>query len=96
MRLSVVFFLIFIVAGCATREQGQYPSGQHPSGTLPKAPRATYNLTGYSPAFKEGYIDGCETAKKTSYGLKDERRFSADNQYRMGWNDGFSVCRGKQ
>lgn len=90
MRLSAVFFLIFTVAGCATTGQNQRPSGPLPASTRP-----TYNLTGYSPAFKDGYIDGCETAKKTSYGIKNERRFSADSQYRMGWNDGFSLCRVK-
>ena len=90
MRLSAVFVLIFTVAGCATTGQDQRPQGPLPASTRP-----TYNLTGYSPAFKDGYIDGCETAKKTSYGIKNERRFSADSQYRMGWNDGFSLCRAK-
>lgn len=91
MRLTGIIFLVFTIAGCATTT-GQ---GQRPSGPLPPSTRPAYNLTGYSPAFKDGYIDGCETAKKTSYGLKNERRFAADSQYRMGWNDGFSVCRGK-
>jgi hypothetical protein len=57
-----------------------------------KAPRPAYNLAGYPPAVREGYIDGCETAKKSEYGRKDEARWSADAQYRMGWNDGFSIC----
>ncbi|KIO49908.1 hypothetical protein SQ11_03065 [Nitrosospira sp. NpAV] len=92
MRLTGIIFLVFTIAGCATTTTGQ---GQRPSGPLPPSTRPAYNLTGYSPAFKDGYIDGCETAKKTSYGLKNERRFAADSQYRMGWNDGFSVCRGK-
>lgn len=91
MRLIAAFFLIFTVAGCTTTGQSQ-----RPSGPLPPSTRPAYNLTGYSPAFKDGYIDGCETAKKTSYGLKVERRFSSDIQYRMGWNDGFGVCRGKR
>jgi len=91
MRWLVAIFFVLFVAACATTEQGK-----RPSGPLPPSTRPTYNLTGYSPAFKDGYIDGCETAKKTSYGLRDERRFSTDSQYRMGWNDGFSVCRGKR
>lgn len=70
-------------------------TGQRPTGPLPPSTRPTYNLAGYPPAFKDGYIDGCETAKRTSYGFKDKQRFSADSQYRMGWNDGFSLCRGK-
>ena len=99
MRLTAAIFLVLAIAGCATTGQDQRPpepvQDQRPPGPLPSSTRPAYNLTGYSPAFKDGYIDGCETAKKTSYGLKNERRFSADSQYRMGWNDGFSVCRGK-
>ncbi len=41
---------------------------------------------------REGYIDGCESAKKSEYGRKDDKRFAADAQYRMGWNDGFAIC----
>ncbi|MDN5752605.1 MAG: hypothetical protein L0H15_04885 [Nitrosospira sp.] len=91
MRLIAAVLLIFTIAGCTTTGQGQ-----RPTEPIPKSARPTYNLAGYSPAFKDGYIDGCETAKQSSYAAKDERRFSSDNQYRMGWNDGFSVCRGKQ
>ncbi len=90
MRLIAAVLLIFTIAGCATTAPDQRPAGPLPASTRP-----SYNLAGYSPAFKDGYTDGCETAKKTRYGLKDERRFSADNQYRMGWNDGFSLCGGK-
>lgn len=57
-----------------------------------KAPRPAYNLAGYPQAAKDGYIDGCETARKSEYGRKDAKRFSADAQYRMGWNDGFAIC----
>lgn len=57
-----------------------------------KAPRPQYNLAGYPPATRDGYIDGCESAKKSPYANKDEKRFAADAQYRMGWNDGLSIC----
>jgi len=57
-----------------------------------KAARPTYNLTGYPPAVREGYIDGCESAKGTEFARKDAQRFTADPQYSMGWNDGFSIC----
>lgn len=67
---------------------------QRPAGPLPPSTRPTYNLSGYPPATKEGYIDGCETAKKTRYGYKDEQRYRGDGQYRMGWDDGFAICRG--
>src|SRR5438046_9405004 len=60
-----------------------------------KAARPTYNLTGYPPAVRDGYIDGCESAKNTAYARKDARRMNDDAQYAMGWNDGFSICKKK-
>ena len=60
-----------------------------------KAAKPTYNLTGYPPAVREGYIDGCESAKGTSYARKDVSRMSGDAQYSMGWNDGYSICKGR-
>jgi hypothetical protein len=57
-----------------------------------QASRPTYNLGGYPPAVREGYIDGCESAKGTQYARKDTKRFADDAQYQMGWNDGHSIC----
>ncbi len=54
----------------------------------PPAPR--FNLSGYSPAFKSGHADGCASAGGTV--KRDERRFRADADYMMGWNDGRSAC----
>ena len=58
-----------------------------------KAARPAYNLTGYPPAVRDGYIDGCESAKHTPYGRKDGARMEGDPQYAMGWNDGYSICK---
>jgi hypothetical protein len=91
VRSTAPIFLVILIAGCATTAEVKRPAGPPPASTRP-----VYNLTGYSPAFKDGYIDGCETSKKTRYAAKDERRFSGDAQYKMGWNDGYSVCRGKR
>src|SRR5262245_60993446 len=57
-----------------------------------EAPRPQYNLAGYPPAVRDGYIDGCETARGSEFGRKDERRIAADPQYKMGWGDGFAIC----
>lgn len=57
------------------------------------AARPTYNLAGYPPAVKEGYIDGCESAKRTRYARRDATRMQDDPQYAMGWNDGFALCK---
>ncbi|MEO8991866.1 MAG: hypothetical protein ABI284_06850 [Nitrosospira sp.] len=91
MHLIAAVVLIMTFAGCTATRQGE-----RPPGPLPATTRPVYNLTGYSPAFKDGYIDGCETAKKTRFGLKDKNRFATDAQYKLGWNDGFSICGGKQ
>jgi hypothetical protein len=56
------------------------------------AERPKYNLAGYPPAVREGYIDGCESAKNTRFARKDARRFADDAQYAMGWNDGHAIC----
>ena len=60
-----------------------------------KAAPPTYNLAGYPPAVRDGYIDGCESAKHTAYARKDAGRMANDPQYSMGWNDGFSICQKK-
>lgn len=65
-------------------------------GPLPPSTRPVYNLAGYPAEFKDGYIDGCETAKRTQFGWKDPRRFESDKQYRQGWVDGNQICTAKR
>jgi hypothetical protein len=48
------------------------------------------NLSGYSPAFKEGFRDGCDTARGSA--RRDAKRFESDAQYAQGWQDGRSIC----
>lgn len=50
------------------------------------------NLGGFSPAFKHGYTDGCESAGAPSQ-RRDEARYRTVSEYMQGWNDGFSACR---
>ena len=88
-----------VAAGCAVRPGLSLPPPpdrpESPVQALErrsKASRPTYNLTGYPPAVRDGYIDGCESAKRSEYARKDAQRFAADAQYSMGWNDGFGIC----
>ena len=87
-----------ILAGCAARSLAPPPVSTTPETPAQaqerrqQASRPTYNLAGYPPAVREGYIDGCETAKKSEWGRKDAKRFASDAQYSMGWNDGFGIC----
>jgi hypothetical protein len=50
------------------------------------------NLSGFSPAFRDGYGDGCDSARERSV-RRNESRYKTDLDYVMGWNDGYSVCR---
>jgi hypothetical protein len=97
LRLLAPGAALLVLAGCAARM---------PVSTAPETPvqaeerrqqaaRPTYNLSGYPPAVRAGYIDGCEAAKGTRFGRKDTARFASDPQYRMGWNDGHSICQPK-
>ena len=89
--------LALVIAGCAVRPVQTVPPDRPETPVQAqerrtKASRPTYNLSGYPPAVREGYIDGCESAKKSPYARKDAKRFAADAQYSMGWNDGHSIC----
>jgi hypothetical protein len=95
MRRPAALLFPFLLASCAALQPSPPPeeTPAQAAERRARAPRPAYNLAGYPPATRDGYIDGCESARKSEYGRKDEKRFAADAQYRMGWNDGFSICR---
>ena len=99
MRRHLPHILTFLAAGCAVvppiPEPERVETPKEATERRTKASRPTYNLTGYPPAVRDGYIDGCETAKQTEYARKDAKRMAGEAQYSMGWNDGFSICRKK-
>lgn len=51
------------------------------------------NLAGFPLAFKDGYADGCASAKALVGRKKDEQRFKTDTQYAQGWRDGYDICK---
>lgn len=53
------------------------------------------NLSGFPPEFREGYSDGCNSARAVAGTKKDEARMKSDPQYAQGWRDGNDMCRGK-
>jgi hypothetical protein len=92
--LALLFSIV--VAGCASAPPAPVDRPETPTQATErraKAPAPTYNLSGYPPSMRDGYIDGCESAKGTSLGRKDAKRFADDAQYAMGWNDGNSLCK---
>lgn len=75
-NLLALAVLTLLGAGCA---------GQH---TYP----AQANLAGFPPAYKQGYADGCSSARAVLGSTKNAKRFKSDRQYAQGWRDGADVC----
>jgi len=63
------------------------------SACAPQPPPPKYNLTGFPPAFRDGYDDGCRSAKPGALKRRQETRFKNDAQYASGWRDGYDICR---
>src|SRR5438034_1338615 len=101
MRRHLTALLLLMVTGCGVAPRLPEPETQRvetpreATERRAKATRPAYNLAGYPPAVRDGYIDGCESAKRTAFARKDARRMADDAQYSMGWNDGFSICKPK-
>ena len=76
MRLIPLALVALLVAGCA--------------GQQAPAARSGVNLSGYPPAFRAGYADGC--ASVSAARRRDEARFKSDTDYAQGWRDGYDIC----
>jgi hypothetical protein len=102
MRRQSVLLVALLAAGCASRPAFTPvpPDKPEPQAQATerraRAARPAYNLAGYPPAVREGYVDGCESAKATEFARKDGKRMGEDKQYAMGWHDGFSICGAKK
>ena len=98
LRRRIALLAALLAAGCVVLPPPPPPPErpETPAQAIERRSRAAppaYNLTGYPPAVRDGYIDGCETARNTPQARKDAKRMSADAQYSMGWNDGYSICK---
>jgi hypothetical protein len=60
--------------------------------TTPESKQPNVNLAGYPPAFRAGYLDGCNSGKGSASPKKEEERFKQDSQYAAGWRDGYDIC----
>jgi hypothetical protein len=91
VRRHLAIALVLAAAGCASiPDNPETPTQAAERRT--HAPRPAYNLAGYPPAARAGYIDGCESARHSEYAHKDAKRMADDPQYATAWNDGFSIC----
>jgi hypothetical protein len=99
MRTAVLLLIATALsAGCAAPSRTSEPSPSSPpssTSSQPSTQRApSVNLSGYSPAFKAGYTDGCASTRGPV--RRDDGRYRSDNDYMMGWSDGNSVCRNRK
>jgi hypothetical protein len=58
-------------------------------------PRPKLNLAGFPLPYRQGYHDGCVSAENGNE-QKNETRFAQDTDYRIGWLDGFALCKPKE
>ena len=78
MRLILVVLASMLVVGCVSQ----------PAPT----PQPKVNLSGYPPEFRQGYADGCASAKPNAARKRDEARFKSNANYAQGWRDGYDIC----
>ena len=80
MKLVLAFIALATVmlVGCGT--------------TKPLTDEPKVNLTGYPPPFRDGYIDGCSSARHPGKTIQNQARYKSDSMYATGWRDGFDIC----
>ncbi len=93
-RIVVVSALLALVAGCATTTAPTVPpASAKPTPPSAEPPPPNVNLSGFPLEYRQGYADGCASAKGAE--RKDSSRFAADGNYRTGWQDGLALCKKK-
>ena len=78
VRTALTMVAAIALGGCAQTQ------------TQPRSAPPPVNLSGYSAAFKEGFKDGCDSARGSE--RRDDKRHGADRQYAQGWQDGKAIC----
>jgi hypothetical protein len=80
IKVLVALLVVTFAAGCMSTDR---------KGLL---------AAGYSPQYVDGYVAGysagCHTIGHPFYDfVRDIPRYARDNQYKKGWEDGFSIAR---
>ncbi len=81
--------LVILCGGCATTSPAAPPASNPAAAPAPPP----VNLQGFPLAYRQGFDDGCSTARGTE--RKDGNRMGGDGNYRVGWFDGMSQCKAK-
>lgn len=87
-----------VAAGCASvgptaPVTNVKPAEAPPTPRNAEPPPPNVNLSGFPLPYRQGYADGCASASGPQ--RRDAARFSADSNYRTGWQDGLGLCRRK-
>jgi hypothetical protein len=95
LAVVVAVAVALLVAACA---QTPVTPAVPPASAQPIAPNAEppppkVNLSGFPLPYRQGYADGCASARGTE--RKDAARFTSDGNYRTGWQDGVVLCKKK-
>jgi hypothetical protein len=88
MRAVAALAFAILLGACASLPSGRSESGG--SDRPASRPAPNVNLSGYNAAFKDGYADGCDTARAAQ--TRNAQRYGTDTDYTMGWNDGHAMC----
>jgi len=83
---------VLVCAGCATTPPPPAPAPP-PASPRAEPPPPPVNLQGFPLAYRQGFGDGCSTARGTE--RKDGTRFGNDGNYRVGWQDGVVQCKAR-
>ena len=92
LRAACAVALMALVAACATPPPA--PAPPVPPQPVPanrEPPPPNVNLSGFPLPYRQGYADGCASAKGAE--RKDGTRFGSDPNYRTGWQDGVTLCK---
>ncbi len=84
--------VLLALSGCATMTPGAPAAGAAgaPRSATAEPPPPGFNLSGFPLPYRQGYADGC--VSQGGREQKDAAPFAADADYRMGWQDGRSIC----
>ncbi|HEX4885563.1 MAG TPA: hypothetical protein VFX05_15575 [Casimicrobiaceae bacterium] len=97
MTRLVVALVVLLLGACASVPPGPPsvpPAKAEPLPRTAEPPPPPVNLSGFPLPYRQGYADGCASASGAE--RKDPARFSADGNYRTGWQDGLWQCRKKK
>jgi hypothetical protein len=90
---AAILTALTTLTGCvSTQQPGSFGQPSDAGGpAVENPPPAAHNLTGFNAAYRVGYNEGCNSAKAGNQ-QRDETRFRKDADYRLGWQDGLSIC----